>query len=859
MGLRELTPEELGLVKPLRGLRELTPEEVQQVKPLEGFGAQAVRSVGEGFNRGLTNVAGFPVDAINAVSRKLGLPSSPTPIGGSQSLRELFGALNIQTRAPKELPVPMLGRISEEIGGAAVPFGAFGAFANRTGNIFTKPILEAFRRSPRSNAALEATAAGGAGFGAGIAQEIAPDNDTAEMVGQLLGGFASPVAAGAKVAAAGSRGARKVADPLLPGGAERSAARQLQRIVKDPERAARALEGPQAGVPGSKLTPAQETQDVGLLRLERALINNQADIEGRFDEAAEATRKALEAEGGRIGGDVPIERTREFFEARLQRLGNALDARSAQAVERAAQRVRELDPTTPPTEASRIVRDEIEGALADAQLQEKALFDAIPEQAAAPTRTLKMTYSDIMARRRKSDDPFDVPEYVHKLLGGKGFADVESIGELQTFRSRLLRSAREERARPASNRRKLDILRDLQTAALEDMGALADDATGVGRQIKEALDFSRQLNERFRQGPVARVLGYESRGGVEVAPEETLARLLSNKNETGEVNLKALDEAFRDSPARAQQFRSAAEDYIKSRFVQQVTSDTGAIRPGLANRFLRNNQELLSRFPDLHAQLQRADQAQRIADDVVRRSGTRKAALTDKQRSRAALFLDAPVEREIGRVLRSRDPVGNMRQIVMQARRDPEGLALKGIKSQFVRDMLARAQIQGRGGEAVQEFFDGNAKVIRQSGLFSPDEVQRLRQIVDTARRLDRTKLRERGVSEVLDESPDALIDLVARITGANIGARGAAGSTGAPIVAAGAGSRFVRSITNRIPMQRTRDVLAQAVLDRDLMRTLLRKVKTPQEQELLQRQLNAFLVNLLPADDEAIQQDQQQ
>ena len=139
-----------------------------------------------------------------------------------------------------------------------------------------------------------------------------------------------------------------------------------------------------------------------------------------------------------------------------------------------------------------------------------------------------------------------------------------------------------------------------------------------------------------------------------------------------------------------------------------------------------------------------------------------------------------------------------------------------------------------------------------------PEEIKRLEQVTDTAKRLEKAIGTGRNIEQVLDESPDALVDLVSRIIGANIGAQGAAGSTGAPLVAAGAGSRYMRNLTNRIPMNRTRDVLAQAVLDRDIMRDLLTKVKTPQQAEALRRRMNAWMVNLL-AEDDADQQDQDQ
>lgn len=858
------------------GVRELSPEELDRVEPERGTGEKLAMSAGGGFLRGVANVLGLPADLANKAAIAAGLEdelgASEDPVGGSRSIQRGFNKLGAGLAPGEEYPSELVGTVGEVVGGASVPFAGIGAAARTgaQGNILTKPILDIFRRYPKANAAGELGAATGAGAGAGVAREVAPESEGAEIAGTLIGGFASPLAVGTRALPAAGRGLKRTFDPLLPGGAKRQAARQLRGVVDDPQAAAKSLEGQPDAVPGAQLTPAQETQDPGLLRLERALVRGNADLEGRFDELADQTNRALLKEGGELATDVPVERTREFLEGRLQRLSEALDARGAQALERARQRVQELEPAARRRgESSRIVREEIEGALADAKAQESELWDAVPKDAPTPTATLKRTYAGLLEQQRKADPIGNIPPYVRRLLREDGkLGDVETVEEVQALRSRLLQSIREEQAKDAPNRKKIASLERLQEAALEDLGALADDAgSQAGEQLREALAFSRDLNKRFRQGPVGRVLGKERRGGSSVAPEATLEKLLTKEGPEGGVNLKALDEAFKESPVRAAKYRDAAADFVRARFAQQATDDGGAVRPGAANRFVKRNRDLLENFPALRRELEDAESAQRVADDVVERMGLRKRGLFDKRTSRASLFLNAPVNKEITRVMRSRKPVETMRQLVRQVRKDPTGEAHKGLKGQFLRDMFGRSQLQsfetqGRvraSGEDLARFLEENKALVNQTGLFTPDETQRLRKIVDTAKKVDRAAARGRSLDELLDESPDTLVDLVARITGANIGARGAAGSTGAPIVAAGAGSRFVRNITNRIPMERTRDVLAQAMLDRDLMRELLRKVDSPQAQEEVQRRLNAFLVNLLPEAEQAEQQQEQE
>lgn len=851
MPVRELSESELAQVQ---RVRVLSDEETAQIEP-SGVAGDLALSAGGGFLRGVANIVGLPADAANKLAEVSGLGdvlgASPDPIGGSQSIQRGIASLG-GPQPGEELPAPGVARVGEEVGAASVPFGIVGGIARtaRKGNMIIRPILESFRQAPKTTAAVEAGSAVGAGAGAAIAQGVAPESPGAEIVGQLLGGFASPIAVTSR-SIPGISGVRRVAGAFTPGGARRGATERLTNIVEDPEAAAAALAGPRRGV--GELTPAQETGDQGLLRVERALMAKDPEIEDRVLAARAATREAAEDAAQEVGSDVPIDRARDFFEDRLERLNQAIGLRASQALESAQRRAANISESQAKRgEASRIVRDEIEGALEDMRVQERALWSEVDEGVQTSTRSLKSTFARIKAGRKKADDPEDIPVFVQRFLDkGGAFGDTESLGDVQTLRSRVLRASREERAKDAPNRRKLDILNEVQSAALDDMGA----APG-GENLNVALNFSRELNERFRQGPVGRVLGFERRGGVSTAPEVTLERFLAQQGAQGGANLAALEQAFADSPQRAAQFRGAAQDFVRARFAQQTIDDAGRVRPSAADRFVRNNRELLDNFPELRAELTGAESAQRAADRIAEVAGIRQRGLFDKRQSRAALFLDAPVDQEIKRVLRSREPVANMRQIVQQAKKDPE--ALKGIKGQFVREIMDRAT-GANPGRSVDEFLQSNSKVMRQTGLFSPGEVRRLDQITDTLKRLDTQGVRSRDIDALIDSKPDMLIDLLSRIAGANIGARGAAGTTGAPIVAAGAGSRFVRGITNKIPMARTRDVLAEAVLDRDLMRTLLQNVDSPAKQQALQRRLNAFLVNLLPADEQPQQQDQQE
>jgi len=856
---------------------------------------ESLGSAAFGFNRGLANVAGLPVDALNAAAGLVGLEAEE-PILGSKNLKGMLAEIGAAPAVGEETEQPFLARVGEEFGAASVPFGALGSIArtSRQGGRLLGPVLQSFRAKPGRNAGVEATSATGAGTAAATAQQVDPGNEEAEVAAQLFGGLASPAAIFSRSGPETARKVRRTLSTFTPKGAEREAARQLRQVVRDPKGAAQRLEGEADAVEGAALTPAQETQDPGLLALERSLIRRSAEVEQRFDDLARQTQQALRNEGTQISGDVPVERTREFLQERQQRLKDLLDARTTVATQNAQNRLSELEGTPSRGELGRVAREEFEKALNDASRQEQELFARVNEEASAPTTNAKQALESELAARRKADDPADLPDFVTRTLSGDNptFGDTENLGELQSFRSRLLRSIRGERASEAPNRNKIRILENVQRGVLDDMAEAADETTEVGQDLQTALDFSRQLNEKFRQGPVGRLLNFERSGGEQVAPEATLERIIgsggpeagANAEQAGPeagANAEQAREATR-FPARSQQenpalaeteveaaperFDEATADFLREAFVRQTTNKDGRVISQSADRFLRRNEELLSQFPQLRQQLEQAKSARQTADQVAARNQARKRGLQDRQRSRAALFLDAPVGREINRVLRSRDPATTMGELVRQSRRDLSGEALGGLRSAFLKELLGRAELETLdqtgarrlSGERLRDLVSDNREVIAESGLFTKDQVGRIDRLVRTAQKAESGRANGRSVEEILDESPDAFLDLVSRIVGANVGAASAAGTTGAPIVAAGAGSRFVRNLTNRVPVARTRDVLSQAVVDRDLMRTLLQRMGDVEQSEPARQQLNAFLANILPPEEVPEEEDQE-
>lgn len=820
----------------------------QYTEPEQGgsFADDLAYSVGAGANRGIAKVLGAPVDLVTGALNLIPGVDIQDPAGGSRQLERGMAELGFTPPPGEDLPHPFVGRVAEEVGAAAVPFGVVGAIARTaaTGGHFGAPLLEAFRRTPRLNAAAESAAAVGAGTGAAIAQEVAPGNDMAELAGQLIGGFASPVAlatdATRKIGESGSL-VRSV-DLMLPGGARRSAVRQLQEKVGDPEAAARILEQPVEGVPGARLSPAQETGDPYLLELERGLRRDYRDVDLPLQSAGQATQQAIRDEFADLTGGEARGQAREFLDERLQGIQAQMQARTQQALTRAQERAEALPPGTSRAQLSRITREEIEDALFDMRAAERELWTVVPENVQADLTPLKARYRELLASLPQAQKD-DMPGIAGRLLGkGEGaLGDVDAIKQVQGLRSKLLEVARNARAGDTPNFNQARLADEIQEAALDVMSR-----SDAGPAVQEALAWSRDLNTRFRQGAVGRVLGQERRGGSAVPAEQTLDRMVRQGVEGG-VNYDALVRAV-DTP----EARGAVADYMRTLFVHSATDPKGRVNPAAAHRFLRQHAEVLERMPEIRRQLVQAKSAQELATHTENQTFARQRGLMDKRKSRAALYLDAPVGREMRAVLNSRNPVADMRQLVRQVRHDKTGEALKGLRAQFLDEALDAATRSGQlSSRDLDAFLLRHQKLLGDPiGLFSPSELRRLRTIQNTLRKGGNTGS-ARQLPELLDEGVNSHLDYVLRVIGANVGSQVGIGS--ASLVAAHRGSALARAIGNVNPLKRVRNILSEAVLDREVMADLLRRAGTRKRPNAVSARMNAWLANLLPPPEDEV------
>ncbi len=126
-----------------------------------------------GFNIGLANLAGMPIDYVNKFLSLMGL-GSKEPIGGSESIKRIMPAPS----KPEGFLETTAQATGEQIPGAMLSLAGGGGI----------PLMQKLMTASKF--------AAGAGLGSGVARTVAPDNPWADIAGQLAGGIGPQVAGG---------------------------------------------------------------------------------------------------------------------------------------------------------------------------------------------------------------------------------------------------------------------------------------------------------------------------------------------------------------------------------------------------------------------------------------------------------------------------------------------------------------------------------------------------------------------------------------------------------------------------------------------------------------------------------------
>ena len=833
------------------------------------------------FGGSMADTLGSPADAINYLTQTLanvvspGTESLKIPAGGDD-IRTFLNDMGVNIALPDQQPENLVGRAGQGAGIAAsfaLPFMGTASQMNRAQQIegamtqaprmvtgspsttmlprrIADDMAETMMRNPKTAMAAETALGGTSGAGGYLAEQAYPESPDARMAGELAGG-GLPIIASQMVKfllskMPGVQLGKKVVDDFserfMPKGAEGRAGARVQRATDDPLAADKMIQNKDATLEG--LTPAQQSGDAGLMELEKSVMESSDELYRQGERQLADVNKNIKSTLQEFGGSKETESTRQAFEARQSDFIDQMEKRVAAAEKEAERKLNQAGPGRNQEQVNRDAADEIERVLTNERKKEEYLYTRVPEKSAVPYSESEKTYkklSDALGEAQKSD----VPQLAKKFLDpssksyfGAAGSQQTTIKELRALQSKLRESARIARSNNQHN--KARIADDIANAITDDIANTAA-GPGVAQSVKNAVDFSRRLNEKFSRGTVGKLLGKTKEGGETVSSSLTLEASIGSR---GPKARQAYDDILKavNTPA----MKGAVEDYLKNRFAKETNK----------KNFMKNNADILDRVPKLKKQFEQAIESGDVAALKKRQADSLGARMSNPRISKASLFIQKDIEKAFDDVYKSRTPEQDMQKLLNMARKDTTGEAEKGLKAGFMANLLSKSKIGTTdiddeafvSGKKLKDFLDSDAGAAIVNKLFTKEEKGRLDQVANTAVRLDMSRKSKPSKEGVIGDEPNMLYSIMGRIGGAQLG-RWIAGKTGGGTVQTpGILSNQIQKLIKAGVTDPASSLIIEAVQDEQLFRALLMRsadIKGPKKKFIKQR-INAWATGLL-------------
>jgi len=706
------------------------------------------------------------------------------------------------------------------------------------------------------------------------------NSDTYVVLAELLGGL-QPAALMSSVSRLNMPRViwdhiKKTLLPMMEKGARPRAMERLQSLSADPEAAA-------AKIDVDELLPAsRQVGEERLLALEKAILKEDPVLTKEYEETFRRIRAALTDETAAFGGDKG--RTRKLLRVGRDYLVGLVNYRASKAAADAAEAIARLKPDATERELSDTVRVIVNKAYEDGRASASEFWEALNSKAPGAIEDFTNTFRNIVSRRSEKkgwSNPKDIPSWIARdvlkmdPLTGRSLAETElmdslrkqgllnadgtivvsarqglkdagiigddgvirfkpeeaTFNDMKELRTRLLEEFRQERGSSAPNRNKLRILHLLANGdpkngikgLLDDMERAMIKAGGSDlEEYRSARAYSDQLNERFLEGNVGKLMGVEVSGAQRITDEMTLAYLLRGGDTQDPVaNIRQLMVA---SP----EIRPLVEEHMKLRFLSQTINDPDkGFSKDAANQFISNweRKGLFDEdvFPELRAQLEGVRNLEQGAARLGVRADKVSSLAYDVNKSRAALYLGKPVEEEMRWLLNEKEKMPAIaRSLVAKVKRmtrnNPlDGVsAINGLKASFVEELFRRSAFN-------EQFLDDGSPVISGSKLTNTiNEYKATAQALGMNKaeisRLERTasifrKIEAKAPGEdvaIFEGAVARVMDMLARYLGAKMGAR-AGTFGGSSLVLAGVASREMRGVLSRLSTDHAKRLIIAA------------------------------------------------
>ena len=805
---------------------------------------QKSTAAASGFNAGLADIIGAPVDLVNWL-----LPesmSSDYPVGGSKSIRGALAAGDMTYQEVEDLPYDQRpyargGEVAGQTVGAFAPVAGMAGKvtpamsravlppASSTARTIGRDIVRTTARNPGQVAALEGAAGVGAGVAGGTAEALYPGDTTARMHAELAGAFSVPIIA-TQVLPRATRMITQQLRSFSPAGRETAAGKKIGEALTAAGESPKDIVAKLKAEVGSQ-TSGQASGSPTLLAIENQMVKELPEQVGQ--EVAAQTKSAINEfnlafRQANKSGDPAL--VQEAAKARIDWLKKTLDVRvgNAEVAARdASAAILARDPEAA-VKASRAARDILDFELRIARSTESKLWNEINKKAPVGTQNFEREFKamkDELLEEETISAPIEA--FYKRISAYKEAAKINPELPVKLLRTEEMLRARSRALDLASTARvkgEFGDARRLQRIAdsmLDDLSDLGDPAVDAARA------FSRDLNQKFTEGFVGKTIGYEKTGAKAVAPEMTLETAARGSDVQQSLNLQAM--------ARASGSQTKEMQNIQKAFMTQIAAQTadpsGAINLSKLDNFIANNPLTLKQL-GLTDALTDVASKRRLAD-MLQDTATKGRAFADKQSAAAKILKGNNLNEVVTRAIGSPHRKAAFEDLARVARKSGDPETFDGLRFGVLDTILTQATKATKGGDLISGDAlsallkkESKGKTLRQTLLdtkvLTPQQSKNLNTLIAKTQEFESALATTARTENVLG-SKSVIFNLFNRILGSNIGSLSAVGRTN-PLLASAAGSNATQKLLEKIPRLKLSGVVAQAVKDPKFMAMLLQK-----------------------------------
>ena len=759
-------------------------------------------------------------------------------VGGTRAVKDLFEAVGINV-TPEE---DSLGaRIGEEtaIGAAAlVPVGA-AATATKYSYGYLQPIISFVAKRPIAALLTDVGISIPAGTGGYYGEKVG--GETGEALGVIAGSLApvaaTPVMSAAKLLAKGAGAAYRGLGIGKEAKAKRAA--EIFREHLSTESAGKLRSGDIDTPTVGKYTTAELLNDKSLLELQSSVAARSPDARNVADLSRVGTNQALagklaELHPGEVG---PTSYVRD----RITSAAKAVQKRMEIAVARAQARINQLSSNSPIDVIEKIAREEFDAVYKTARQGERSVWSKVGD-GTYKTDTIIQRAKEIVdetprlsGEGGKPDVPLAIREIagqdavIHPETGAVVKEEVASIlkgveteKEIQALVSRIGQDVRIARSEGRLNTARM--LGELRDSIFQKITPVS----GGSAELDAARAYSRRLNEVFYHGPLGQLLQQNAKGGLKVAPELTLERMIGagTKGKLGAQSLRTAAGEY----GGAEKVDAIIQEYLVAKFASKAFTG-GAFNPNAANSFV-NSHNALELYPQLRGQMLDAAKAETLARSV---SKSRQALIKRiENQSLAYKFLEGrEPQAAINAILKSPHPIRDVRSLVTLAKKDPSGNTIKGLRSAFY-EILNDRFGKTVGGEYqltpnnMKHFLDNSTHKELIKSVFGKDSLKLLNEVLKGASFKSRSYRVSHPKLEMKSSAFEKLLETGGTLGAIFGGAMSKVGMNygGKGLVMSGIGRRGARGFLNTVANASREDVyriLEEAINDPAFARELIK------------------------------------